>query len=40
MSNTDAQEPNGSGKHRGPAAPTEDSSSSSNGRHRREPETQ
>ncbi|MFI8965067.1 hypothetical protein ACIGO8_23480 [Streptomyces sp. NPDC053493] len=40
MSNTDAQEPNGSGKHRGPAAPAEDSSSSPHGRHRREPEAQ
>ncbi|MFF0432449.1 hypothetical protein ACFYU9_09540 [Streptomyces sp. NPDC004327] len=40
MSNTDAQEPNGSGKHRGPAAPTEDSTSSPHGRHRRDHEAQ
>ncbi|WP_262928265.1 MULTISPECIES: hypothetical protein [unclassified Streptomyces] len=37
---TDGQEPNGSGKHRGDAAPTEDSASSPHGRHRREPESQ
>ncbi|MFD5325442.1 hypothetical protein [Streptomyces sp. NPDC127092] len=40
MSNKDAQEHNGSGKHRGPAAPAEDSSSSPHGRHRREPDAQ
>ncbi|MFC8507393.1 hypothetical protein ACFU3J_34365 [Streptomyces sp. NPDC057411] len=41
MSNTDAQGSNGSGKHRGEAAPAEDSGASTaapNGRHRREPE--
>ncbi|MCX4980584.1 hypothetical protein [Streptomyces sp. NBC_00572] len=35
---TDGQERNGSGKHRGEAAPTEDSASSPHGRHRREPD--
>ncbi|MEV5971059.1 hypothetical protein [Streptomyces sp. NPDC051921] len=39
-SRTNVEEPNGSGKHRGPAAPAEDSSSSPHGRHRREPEAQ
>ncbi|MER8047148.1 hypothetical protein [Streptomyces sp. NPDC094032] len=44
MSNTDAQEPNGSGRHRGESAPAEDTDSSAasaaspHGRHRREPE--
>ncbi|MFB7832677.1 hypothetical protein [Streptomyces sp. NPDC056056] len=37
---TDGQEPNGSGKHRGDAAPAEDSASSPHGRHRREPVSQ
>lgn len=39
MSNTDAQESNGSGKHRGDAAPSEDQASSASqphGRHRRD----
>ncbi|MFF5972366.1 hypothetical protein ACFY7C_12695 [Streptomyces sp. NPDC012769] len=40
MSNTEAQESNGSGKHRGPAAPAEDSTSSPHGRHRRESDSQ
>ncbi|MFI8516722.1 hypothetical protein ACIGEZ_02640 [Streptomyces sp. NPDC085481] len=40
MSNTDAQEQNGSGRHRGPTAPAEDSTSSPHGRHRREPDAQ
>ncbi|MFI8822808.1 hypothetical protein [Streptomyces sp. NPDC053431] len=39
-SRTDVQESHGSGKHRGQAAPAEDSSSSPHGRHRREPEAQ
>ncbi|MEU6976453.1 MULTISPECIES: hypothetical protein [unclassified Streptomyces] len=39
MSNTDAQESNGSGRHRGESAPSEDATSSSpHGRHRREPD--
>lgn len=38
MNNTDAQESNGSGRHRGDAAPVEDSTSSPHGRHRREPD--
>ncbi|MEU9293217.1 MULTISPECIES: hypothetical protein [Streptomyces] len=37
---THGQEPNGSGKHRGEAAPVEDSASSPHGRHRREPDAQ
>lgn len=41
MSNTDAQNSNGSGRHRGDAAPSEDATSSTappHGRHRREPD--
>lgn len=44
MNDTDAQESNGSGRHRGESAPSEDaassasSASSPHGRHRREPE--
>ncbi|MFJ3902236.1 hypothetical protein [Streptomyces sp. NPDC090025] len=40
MSNTDTQEQTGSGKHRGPAAPAEDSSANPHGRHRRDPDGQ
>lgn len=38
QASTDGSEPNGSGKHRGPSAPAEDTTSSPHGRHRREPE--
>ncbi|MEU8621923.1 hypothetical protein [Streptomyces sp. NPDC048623] len=40
MSDTHPQDHDNSGRHRGPAAPAEDSSSSPHGRHRREPEAQ
>ncbi|MER7619867.1 hypothetical protein [Streptomyces sp. NPDC126503] len=39
-SSTDGQERHGSGRHRGQAAPVEDSASSPHGRHRREPDAQ
>ncbi|MFD7320991.1 hypothetical protein ACFV9D_07835 [Streptomyces sp. NPDC059875] len=37
---TDGTEPHGSGKHRGEAAPSEESTSSPHGRHRRDAEAQ